>query len=371
MTAGEALPRAHGGAVLEGAIRSVPEDFVVEEIDAFEPSGAGEHLLLTVRKRGMNTMHAVRRIAAWAGVAESAVGYAGLKDRHALTTQRFSVWMPGRPAPDPGTLGAALPGADPSPGEARGEAPGETANETPDETLEVLHAAWHARKLPRGALAGNRFTLRLRAVVGDASAIEARLRAIAVHGVPNYFGEQRFGRAGDNVAAAMSMFRGRRMPREKRSLLLSVARSELFNRVLARRVQDGTWNQGLAGEVWMLEGTRSVFGPEAADPDLAARAAAFDIHPTAPLWGRGELRTAGVARDMELAALEGADALALRAGLERAGLGQERRATRMRVAGLEWSRPEADGLVLRFDLPAGSYATCVLDEIGRLSAPRG
>jgi tRNA pseudouridine13 synthase len=351
---GEALPRAHGDAVLEGVFRAVPEDFVVEELDAFEPSGAGEHLLLTVRKRGMNTAHAAKRIATWAGVAESAIGYAGLKDRHALTTQRFSVWMPGRPAPDPTTLqAAAAEGADAS-----------------GERIEVLHAAWHARKLPRGALAGNRFVLRLRDVQGDASEIDARLQAIAARGVPNYFGEQRFGRDGDNLGAALAMFRGRRMPREKRALLLSAARSALFNRVLARRVQDGSWDRGLDGEVWMLDGSRSVFGPEPPGDALAARVAGFDIHPTAPMWGRGELRTAAVVGDLERDALQDAEALALRAGLERAGLAQERRATRMRAAHLEWSRPEPDSLVLRFELPAGSYATCVLDEIGHLSAPR-
>lgn len=350
-----ALPRAHGPAVLEALVRSVPEDFVVEELDAFEPSGAGEHLLLTVRKRGMNTVHAARRIAQWAGVAESAIGYAGLKDRHALTTQRFSVWMPGRPAPDPTTL------ADPA--AATGDASGER--------LEVLQAVWHARKLPRGALAGNRFTLRLREVRGDTAAIDARLRRIAGSGVPNYFGEQRFGREGDNVAAALAMFGGRRVPREKRSLLLSAARSELFNRVLARRVRDGCWDRGLDGEVWMLDGSRSVFGPEPPSEALAARAAAFDIHPTAPLWGRGALRTAAAARALETEVLDAPDASALRAGLERAGLSQERRATRMRATGLAWSRPESGSLVLRFELPAGSYATCVLDEIGRVSAPRG
>lgn len=350
-----APPRAHGDAVLAGVFRAQPEDFVVEELDAFAPSGAGEHLLLTVRKRGMNTAHAARRIAAWAGVAESAIGYAGMKDRHALTTQRFSVWMPGRPAPDPATLQAAT--ADGS--EAGGE------------RIEVLDAAWHARKLPRGALAGNRFALRLREVRGDPAAIEARLQAIAAQGVPNYFGEQRFGRDGDNVAAALAMFRGRRMARDKRTLLLSAARSALFNRVLARRVLEGCWDRGLDGEVWMLDGTRSVFGPEPASEALAGRLAGFDIHPTAPLWGRGELRSTGTARALELAALDDAEAQALRTGLERAGLAQERRATRMRVGGLDWHVPQPGTLDLRFELPAGSYATCVLDELGDLAAPRG
>src|SRR3546814_5484344 len=94
-----ALPRAHGEAVLSATIRTSPEDFFVEEIDAFAASGAGEHLLLAIEKRGMNTAFAAKLLAQWAGVGEQAIGYAGLKDRHAVTRQRFSVHLPGRPAP--------------------------------------------------------------------------------------------------------------------------------------------------------------------------------------------------------------------------------------------------------------------------------
>lgn len=342
------LPRAHGAPLLRARFRQSPEDFVVEEIDAFDASGAGEHLLLTVEKRGLNTAFAARRIAEWAGVPESAVGHAGLKDRHALTRQRFSVQLPGRA--DPPLEALAFEDA------ASGEA------------LRVLAAKRHARKLPRGALAGNRFVLTLRGVEADAAAVDTRLAAIRERGVPNYFGEQRFGREGGNLARAQAMFAGRRVRREERSLLLSAARSELFNRVLARRVDGGVWDRGLEGEVWMLDGRRSVFGPEPFDAALVARLAAFDIHPTAPLWGRGELRSTGEARALELAALEGDTAMRLRAGLEAAGLAQERRATRLRPAALAWEWPEPGVLQLRFALPPGTYATSVLAEIGDVSA---
>lgn len=335
-----ASARAHGAAVLSARIRSAPEDFVVDEIDAFEASGAGEHLLLTVEKRGMNTAFAAKRIAQWAGVAESAIGYAGLKDRHALTRQRFSVWIPKKIAPDVATLDA--------------------------EDLRVIAHAWHARKLPRGALAGNRFALTLRGVVGDAGVIDERLRAIAARGVPNYFGEQRFGRGGDNVGKALAMFAGRRVQREERTHLLSAARSELFNRVLAERVRRGDWDLGLDGEVWMLDGSRSVFGPEPWSEALAERLARFDIHPSGPLWGRGELRSQGEARALELAVLDESGLQALRAGLERAGLEQERRALRLRPQALAWTWPEADALRLHFELPAGCYATTVLAELGEV-----
>ena len=346
------LPRAHGDAVLSALIRSVAEDFVVEELDAFAPSGSGEHLLLTVEKRGMNTAYAAQRIARWAGVPESAIGYAGLKDRHALTRQRFSVHLPGREAPDAAVLEAEEGGAGSDSGQG----------------LRVLEAHRHARKLPRGALAGNRFALTLREVRGDAVAIETRLQAIAARGVPNYFGEQRFGHAGGNVGKALAMFSGRRVRRDERALLLSAARSELFNRVLARRVRDGSWNAALEGEVWMLDGSHSVFGPEPWSEALARRLADFDIHPTAPLWGEGELRSDGQARALELAALEGPEAQPLCRGLERAGLRQQRRATRLRPEGMDWAWSAPDVLRLSFALPAGCYATAVLDEIGLHSA---
>ena len=339
------LPRTHGASVLSAAIRTTPEDFRVEELDGFEASGSGEHLLLTVEKRGMTTAFAASRIAQWAGVDEPAIGYAGLKDRHALTRQRFSVHLPRRNNPDPATLDC--------------------------DGFRVLKHEWHARKLPRGALAGNRFELVLRDIQGERDGIEARLHTIAERGVPNYFGEQRFGRAGDNVANALAMFAGRRMRREQRSLLLSAARSELFNRVLAVRVEDECWDRGLEGEVWMLDGSRSVFGPETWSESLAARLAAFDIHPSAPLWGRGDLRSSGRMRDLELTALDSTGSLALRAGLEAAGLKQERRATRLRPGKLSWEWLDSASLRLAFALPAGTYATTVMAELGELTDAGG
>ena len=334
------LPRALGAPVLDARMRTIPEDFFVEELPGFEPSGEGEHLLLTVEKRGMNTAFAAKRIAQWAGVGEVAIGYAGLKDRHAVTRQRFSVHLPKRVAPDLDTL--------------------------QDDELRVIEHQWHARKLPRGALAGNRFVLVLRDARGDRAAIEARLQQMAARGVPNYFGEQRFGRDGDNVANARAMFAGRRMRREQRSLLLSAARSELFNRVLAARVAAGHWDQPLDGEVWVLDGSRSVFGPEPFNDTLAQRLAEFDIHPSGPLWGRGELRSRDTAADTELTVLADAEALALREGLEKAGLNQERRALRLRPADLSWQWLADDALEVSFVLPAGAYATVVLSELGAI-----
>jgi len=333
------LPMAFGAPVWESArIRSSAEDFQVDELPAFEPTGEGEHLLLHVRKRGANTVHVAKLLARWAGLPEMAVSYAGMKDRHAVTTQRFSVHLPKRVAPDPATLAS--------------------------EELEVLDATWHNRKLQRGALAGNRFRLVLREVRGDAAAIGERLHQVATRGLPNWFGEQRFGRDGGNVPAALAMFGGRRMRKDQQSLLLSAARSALFNRVLAERVAQDRWDRPLPGEVWMLDGSRSVFGPEPFTDELAERLARFDIHPSAPLWGEGELRSTDEARALELQALADEQSLALRAGLEAARLKQERRALRLRPALLQHRWLDSGVLELTFALPPGCYATAVLHELG-------
>jgi tRNA pseudouridine13 synthase len=333
------LPRAFGESVLTARFRSTAEDFFVEEMASFQPTGEGEHLLLTVEKRGMNTAFAARKLAAWAGIAEMGIGYAGMKDRHAVTRQRFSVHFPKRVSPGIGLLEA--------------------------EDFRVLEHSWHNRKLSRGALAGNRFVLVLREVRGLRGSIDERLGSIREHGIPNYFGEQRFGREGDNVEAARRMFAGERVRREQRSIYLSAARSELFNAVLSRRIEAGNWNTGAEGEVWMLDGTQSVFGPEEFTEELRERVLRQDIHPTGPMWGAGELRTRGLVGDIEQSTLGVfAD---LRAGLEQAGMKQERRSLRVRVNGLEWHWPADDMLQLGFKLAPGSYATEVLAELGEVT----
>ena len=333
-----ALPRAFGGAVLSAGIRSTPEDFLVEEIASFEPSGEGEHLLLTVEKRGINTSAVAKQLADWAGLPEMAIGYAGMKDRHAVTRQRFSVHLPKRVAPELQGLKS--------------------------ESLRVLESTWHNRKLPRGALAGNRFVLVLRDVGGERELIEGRLRNIQARGIPNWVGEQRFGRDGGNVDAALAMFAGRRVRRDQRSILLSAARSALFNQVLAARVAAGSWDSPLEGEVWALAGSRSVFGPVPWNETLAQRLAAFDIHPSGPLWGAGALRSTGLCAQVELAALADSQSMVLRRGLEETGLNQERRALRLALAELSWTWQCETTLALAFMLPPGSYATAVLHELG-------
>ncbi|MFC4762092.1 tRNA pseudouridine(13) synthase TruD [Dyella koreensis] len=329
------LPYAYGHPPLTAQLRSTPEDFQVEEILGYDADGEGEHALLWVEKRGANTDWVAKELARFAEIPPLNVGYAGLKDRHAVTRQTFSVQLAGKPDPD----WSAFPHAE----------------------VKVLAATRHKRKLKRGALRGNRFVLVLRQVQGDREAAEQVLRQIADRGVPNYFGEQRFGREGGNVAQARAMFGGKRMDRDKRSFLLSAARSHIFNAVLAARVERNAWDTPMEGEIWSLAGTRSWFGPEPFDAALADRLARADIHPSGPLWGQGAT-PAGA----DAAVLENEIAAAnhdLAEGLAAARMDQERRPLRLIPKDLKWRWLEDDALELAFELPAGAYATVIVREL--------
>ncbi len=336
------LPHAHGGPPLRGLLRDSPEDFFVDEDLGFGPDGAGEHVFLRVEKRGANTDWVAKELARFAGVAPDAVSYAGLKDRHAVTRQTFSVHLPGK----------------------RAEPDWKAVQHTEFRVLEALR---HSRKLKRGAHSGNRFKIVLRQVEGERAVADQRLAAIATQGVPNYFGEQRFGRDGANVGKAQALFAGRRVQRHERSLLLSAARSFLFNAVLAARIERGVWREPLPGEVWMLAGTRSIFGPEPFTPELANRFARGDIGLTGPQWGRGELRSAEQVAELEQAVI--AQHAALSAGLEANGLNQERRALALRPANFSATWLSEADLELQFQLESGAYATAVLRELCVWSTP--
>ena len=322
---------------VRGLLRAAPEDFVVDEIMTIDLSGSGEHVWLKVRKRGWTTDRVAQQLARAAGLARRDVGYAGMKDRHAVTTQWFSVQLPGREAP---RWAEVLPAG-----------------------IEVLEAVRHARKLQSGALAGNRFDITLRECDGDHALLNARAEALRVHGVPNYFGEQRFGHQGANVQRALAMFSGKLRTRDRalRGIYLSAARSYLFNQVLAQRVRGNTWAAGLEGEAFLLNGTHSFFVADEIDALLLERLQAHDIHPSGPLWGQGEaLPHAGV-RQLEDEVL--ARHAELAAGLAAAGLRQERRALRLfpQDLAVEWT--DAASLRIGFQLPPGSYATVVLREL--------
>ena len=336
------LPYALGGPPAVGVIRVTPEDFMVEEVTGISPSGAGEHAWLRIRKRDANTQWVAQRLAALAGVRPVAVGYAGLKDRRALTTQVFTVHLPGRPDPD----WAALEG----------------------DGIEILEVARHHRKLQRGALRGNRFRLRVCHLDGDLAGLARQLEQIGRTGVPSYFGPQRFGREDANLVAAAALLQGTAMvDRFRRGMAISAARSFLFNRVLAQRVSAGSWDRALPGDVMQLGGRRALFRIESPDADIAARLRDLAIHPTGPLPGRAARTLEPGAPVQQLERDWLAPYRAWIEGLAQLGVEAERRALRLPVRDLRW-RFGAGMLELEFDLPAGGYATTVLREGVAVSA---
>lgn len=328
-------PFVYGGPSGQGKIRVTADDFIVNEILSFTPEGSGEHVFVQIEKRHENTDFIAGQLAKFGGVAKRDVSYAGLKDRHARTTQWFSVWMPGKADIDWTAFNA--------------------------DNITVLQSLRHSKKLRTGALSGNAFEIVVRDWLGDREAVQQQLSELKVHGFANYFGVQRFGHGGQNVAKALAMFKGQRVKREQRSIYLSAARSYLFNRILALRVKQGNWNQALPGDAMMLNGSHSFFKCETPDADIEQRVAAGQLHPTGSLWGRGQPDISDAALALEIQALDGHSELVT--GLENFGVEMERRALRVNVADLQWEFIAPDALRLRFSLPAGSYATSLLREI--------
>ena len=325
-------PGASGPPLGSGVLRAQPDDFVVEEDLGFAPAGTGQHVLLKVCKRDANTQWVARELAKICGCRPMDVGYAGLKDRRAVAIQWFTVPRSARPL----EAWAAVRTSE----------------------FEVLAAHAHTRKLPRGALAGNGFIIRVREVTASDEQIAHRAELIGRQGVPNYFGPQRFGREGSNLLRITSALEKLR-PAE-RGFVLSAARSLIFNSVLAERVRDGSWERLEVGDIANLDARGSIFAVDHLDEALLERCRRLDIHPTGPLWGRGLPDSRG--RVLELEARVSAQ-LALVAGLvQEADLAQERRSLRLSVRDLNWAR-EPDGVVLRFRLARGSFATTVVREI--------
>ena len=327
-------PRAHGEPLFRGAMKRVPADFVVTEALGFELSGDGEHDYLWVEKQDTNTAWAARQLARHAAVPARDVGFAGLKDRRAVTRQWFSVRRP------------SVAGTD------------WTAFDVPG--VRIIDIGRNRRKLRRGAHAGNTFRINVHGAGDAGERVAERLGVIAGQGVPNYFGLQRFGNGGANLAMARGLFAGERLRREQRSLALSAARGFLFNEVLARRVVDGTWNRVIDGDLVSLDGRASFFAAPTATDDVRARVSAGELHPTGPLWGVGEDGPAGPVADTEQRV--SAEHSLLSSGLERAGVQSARRALRAIPRDVHWDL-HGDTLTLSFGLVRGAYATTVLDEI--------
>jgi tRNA pseudouridine13 synthase len=334
-------PRYLGVPCARGLIRKELEDFQVEEIPRVQPAGEGSHGWLWVEKRDTNTDFVARHLARVAGCAQRDVGYAGLKDRRAVTRQWFSV-----PLSEPAN---------------------ENLASFHMEGVTILEQRLHTRKLKTGTLDGNRFRLLVRELQGDIEDIDKRLQAVKTHGVPNYFGPQRFGHGGRNVERGLSQLsRGARLPRNKKSLYLSALRSFLFNHVLAERVLDGTWNQVQTGELAMLDGTHSIFEVDSVDTEIEDRCKRHDIHPSGPLFGDPGSRPGEALAVMEERIMQ--QWAPVCEVLLSHRMKAARRALRLVPKKLVWQF-DSDGLVLDFSLPPGAYATTVLREILDVTMP--
>ena len=301
------LPRAHDLPLANGLIRQSPADFeVIEELN-FTPSGEGEHLYLRVRKSGQNTRWVGKRLADSAGVPYSGIGYAGLKDRHAVTEQWFSLQLPGN----------------------------ETPEIDPPEGVEILETVRHASKLRTGQVAANHFRVVIRELDTDPAVLCSAVATVAELGAPNYFGAQRFGREARNLEL---MNRPGRLNREARSFGLSALRAALFNGYLAMRIVQHSWDATVAGEIPSRDGGGTGLmwgtgGNRATDRALELEESWFSLFPgTLEILARQRLRTM-------------------------------RRSLVLRAGDLRCEACEG-GVELRFDLPRGAFATVLLRELG-------
>tara|TARA_R110000782_G_scaffold30251_3_gene75234 strand:- start:341 stop:1294 length:954 start_codon:yes stop_codon:yes gene_type:complete len=310
--------RAHGSPLYAATIRSTPADFGVTEELGYDFDGNGEHDFLYLEKVGTNTEWLARQLARFAGVTGKDVGYSGLKDRDATTRQWFSV--PRWHAPDWGAFGI--------------------------DGVTVRDVQRHSKKLRRGAHKANHFRIVLRGPKVGSLPIDERLALISEQGVPNYYGPQRFGRDGANLNLANAWASGKRLPRHKRSIAISSARSFLFNGTLQQRVLDGSWNRLLSGDIANLDGTGSVFAVEAPDQALEQRCRELDIHPAVQLPGDGS----NCAND------------AWQKAFDKARVKAGSRSLRLRVRDLQ-AHDSDNSITLSFTLGRGAFATSVLREI--------
>lgn len=308
--------RAYGASLAPAQIKQQLMDFQVTERLGWEPEGEGEHIYLELSKRGENTAWVAKQLAQFAGVNEKDIGYAGLKDRQAQTQQWFSIYHPREFS-----------------GSWEGFAQASKLNVSIEQITRGL------KKIRRGSHRSNRFLIVARTQSPlDVEGVNERLKLIKEQGVPNYFGEQRFGRERNNLVQAstwVTQLSGGK-PKRNKTFVLSAARSLLFNLVLSQRVESGCWDKPIVGDV-CIEGL-----------------------PSAPLWGRGRPQVADQAAELEMEVLQQWQPWCN--ALEHAGLSQERRACVLLPQEFTWTLQDSS-VSLEFELAAGCFATSVLQEI--------
>lgn len=330
-------PRVNSKPATTLKIRTYPADFFVEERLGFELSGRGEHVFLCIEKTGQTTIEVAKQIARFAGVDVQAIGYAGLKDRNAVTRQWFSVWLPKHNKVDWEQLSK--------------------------DSLKIIDCNRHSKKLKRGANRSNCFQIILRDLIVDKAALEDRLQWIGQHGVPNYFGPQRFGRTGNNVQQALAWLNGsgRKPGRFLKGMYLSSIRSFLFNKVLAHRVKLGNWDKGVAGDNYIFNGSNACFQSLSLNNDLLERVESGVIHPALMLFGVGEFNNNGIAYDIEQGVFQLYPSLCH--FISEKKIKKDWRASRLLVSNLTWIWHDYNCLQLNFELPSGAFATSVLSEL--------
>lgn len=327
----------HDQSNLSADLKSCNNDFIVDEVMSITMSGEGEHSWLHITKNGSNTDFVANELAKFAEVKSSAVSYAGLKDKNAITTQWFSVHLPGITEPDWELC------------------------QSNDFVINSVHR--HSRKLKRGALSANRFKIRLQQLQGSEADWQNQLILIAKTGVPNYFGKQRFGHQMNNLNRASELIdknKLRRLKPHKRGIYLSAMRSWIFNQIVSRRLQDRCFFSPIEGDVFMLSASHACFYEELSE-NITARLENNEINLTAALWGKGESMAKSLVEELERAIAMQFSSFA--ETIEKVGMKQERRAMRLIPVDMQWQFEADKSLLLSFELPKGSYATSVLREL--------
>lgn len=321
-----------------GIIRFTPEDFQVTEISDIELSGEGEHLWMYVQKTNCNTDWVAKYLSNVCQVPRRQVGFAGLKDRHAITKQWFSIQLP--KVSDIEKINSALP-----------------------DEISVLQSNKHSRKIKIGQLDANKFEIMIRDIKGNKAQIEKNMGSIVENGVPNYFGPQRFGHDMGNIQKCKDWFSGSYKVKSKnlKSLLISTARSHIFNCIVAKRIEDKIWDTTIVGDILQLNKSHSWFPMSDATPDeISKRLKEFDIHITAAMYGEDLVQSTDICAELETQIAE--QFPIYQQGFEKFRLKQDRRAVRICPIDFKYEWID-ENLLLNFKLLPGSYATGIIREI--------
>ena len=328
----QALVFPYGPVTISAVLKSSPSDFKVVEELGFEPTGQGEHLFLWIEKTAMSTHELIGQVAVDFKVEAKHISYSGLKDKQAITRQWISLHLPGQQAQ------FKFPQID---------------------RYRVLDYGWHNRKLRPGTHKFNCFEVLLREVPEIPGATLDQLRLISEQGIANYFGAQRFGLNQDNVAQALKQLSRRKLGRNRKGLYISALRSYLFNKILSERIGRGYWQQALQGDVFMLNGSHSIFSQDL-DSDLLSRFRSLDISSTASLYGSGQCDLSALPLEIEDQVFSSYENITRSLDQQRAK--RQMRALRVTVEGFSFLHDEVENsLLLKLRLPAGSYMTTLLD----------